>query len=82
MSDKRKPVFIFLLKNLGKKSNKIEIFEAIDFEKNKSSKDYVMGKKLENAYRIRANGKWWPPKKKQYFWKSEIRDILFKSINF
>lgn len=83
MSELRKPVFTFLLKNQGNKSNKVEIFNAIDFEKNLNERDVINDKKIGNCYRLRVNGKWYPyGKGKTYYWKSEIRDLIFKSIQF
>jgi len=82
MSEKRKPVFTFLLKESGKKNNKIEVFEAIEFERDKFQ-EKISGKKIDSCYRIRVNGRWFPrDKTKTYYWRSEIRDLIFKSIQF
>lgn len=72
MGDIRKPVFVFLLRNTSKKkSDKLEIFKGTDWDKYERSK-----------YRLRVNGKWYPKGEIRLFYKSEIREILFKSINF
>jgi len=82
MSEKRKPVFTFLLKESGKKSNRVEVFEAVEFE-NDITKSKINGKKIESSYRIRVNGVWFPRGKgKKYYWRSEIRDLIFKAIQF
>jgi len=85
MSEKRKPTFIFLLKKQGKKTHKVEVFEAVEFNEGWQYK--IMSTKgkyklIRNSYRIRVDGKWWPKGKKEYFWKSEIRDLIFKAIEF
>lgn len=82
MSEKRKPVFVFLLKNQGKKTNKVEVFEAVDFFQTGFVSKFVGEKKIESCYRIRVNGRWFPKGKKAFYWKSEIRDLIFKSIQF
>ena len=72
MSEKRKAVYIMLLRYRGKKkSQKVELFDA------KEWKPYC-GKK----YRMRVNGKWFDrPKMGMWFvTKSQFRDILFRSI--
>jgi len=76
MSEKRKPVYIILLRNQGKeKSNKIEIFNASDFGyKRTGHKTY--------RYRLRVNGRWWPKGKKEFFRKNEIKEIMFRSMHF
>ena len=75
MAEKRKPVFIFLLKKSGKKSNKVEPFKQSDFQKGSFNTD---------RYRLRVNGKWFskPDIKYWFLTKWEIRDILWRSINF
>ena len=80
MGERRKPVYTFLLrKSSKKKSNKVELFRANQWKsKCESPLD------LNVRYRLRVNGKWHPPKcnEKIFFTKTQIKDILFKSINF
>lgn len=79
MSDKRKPIATILLKRSGKKNGKIEVFKASDF---KDSIYVGTGKCAEHCYRLRVNGKWFPEGQKRFFWKSEIRDMMFKGLKF
>jgi hypothetical protein len=74
MAEKRKAIFTFLLKNHGKKkTNKIELFESALFKQ----KDYWSRTK---QYRIRVNGKWFPKGKAQFFYKTQIRNMIFRSL--
>lgn len=74
MGEKRKPTFVFLLKKPGKKGflkkHKIEVFPA----------SLWLGK--TNKYRIRVDGKWFPEKQALFFYRSEIRDLIWRSIKF
>ena len=74
MSELRKPCFVFLLKNTGKKTKKIELFDAqLWSETNQIKRD---------TYRIRVTGKWFPKKEIRFFTKWEIRDLIWRSIDF
>ena len=78
MSEKRKPKITIMLifeANETKKRNKIELFEAglwNEYEK----------WNYRTKFRMRLNGKWWPEGEHKYFYKTEIRDILWRSIPF
>jgi hypothetical protein len=99
MSDIRKPIFVFLLKNLGNKNpkkrstNKVEVFRATDFKKPKSclygGKEDKYYKALtfkngneESLYRLRVNGRWFPKSKMRFFYKSDIRNMMFRQLKF
>ena len=56
-------------------TNKIELFEASLWE---SWESYRYHKK----FRLRVNGVWWPKGEHKYFYKTEIRDLLWGSIPF
>jgi hypothetical protein len=75
MSELRKPDLVFLLKKKGneKKTAKVELFDSAQWEKWYGSK---------KRYRIRANGKWFPKDKVQYFDKWEVRDLIWRSFKF
>ena len=79
MSEKRKPKITFLLKWEAKgeiKRNRIELFEASLF---KGFERFEYRK----LYRMRVNGKWFlGDKGQEFFYKTEIRDILWRSIPF
>ena len=78
MSEKRKPKITFLLKWEAKgviKRNRIELFDAQDF------KD-IYKYQYRKQFRMRVNGKWFSDRGKIYFYKTEIRDILWRSIPF
>lgn len=75
MAEKRKADYVFLLKSSGKKKfNKVEVFCAEQWEGNRK------------MYRLRINGKWLDKKKdykgKKYLYRTEIRDLLWRSIDF
>ena len=72
MSDKRSPCFTFLLKKRGKKTQKIELFHSADWSE------------IFNKFRIRVNGKWFNGKGKKmtFFYKNEVKNLMFKSIKF
>lgn len=77
MGERRRPIMTILLKKQGKKTNKVELFKATDF--------VTLGcigynKNPENCYRLRVNGKWFPKGEKRFLWKSEIRNLLFRSL--
>lgn len=85
MSEKRKPTFVYLAKNLKqKKTYKIEVFPASLWVDNFKPWDlhlHTFNHNIYNAYRLRVNGKWFKLKNGQWlFWKSEIRDLLFNSF--
>ena len=78
MSEKRKPKITMLLKweaNGNKITNKVELFEAALWE---TEYQYSYRK----LYRLRVNGKWHPKGTRKYFYKTEIRDLLWRSIPF
>jgi hypothetical protein len=75
MSEKRKPIFIMLLRFSGKRTLKIELFNANDFEE-KTKKTIYTYCQLWHRYRLRVNGKWFQGFHTWY----EFRDILFRSI--
>lgn len=71
MADKRKPDYVFLLKNTRKrKTNKVELFSSRQWG--------VWGSKL----RVRVNGKWFDGKRGEmtFYYKTEIRNMIFRSI--
>jgi hypothetical protein len=79
MAEKRRPTFVFLLKNYGNdgkasKTNKVECFPERVFRKDS---------KGDNLYRLRVNGKWWPKEYKgsRFFYKTQIMQMISKSIN-
>lgn len=76
MSEKRKAHLTILLRYNGKaKSNKLELFEATQFN---DKAHLERGAKL---YRLRVNGKWYDKlSDKQFYTKWEIRDLLIRSI--
>ncbi len=86
MAEKRVPSFIFLLKKQGKKSSKIELFKAAiwrDKYKVRRSLDDSYKDFLSKQFRLRINGKWYCPLGRySFFTKSEIKEILWRSIKF
>jgi hypothetical protein len=68
-------LFTVLLKSQRKRSwNKVEIFDCRYFGYYASRVD---------KYRIRVNGKWFPPKSSKTFYsKKEIMRLIEKSIRF
>ena len=82
MSEIRKPIFVFLLKKLSKidgeklRVNKVELFDALDF----TDKKTIGLRHTESLYRLRVNGKWFPKGKKEFYYKSDIRNMIFKSL--
>lgn len=78
MSEKRKPCFTFLLRYPGKKkSHKIEVFQASLWGETTG----MRGRSILR-YRLRANGKWYPEGSGSFFTKTEIKELLFRSIYF
>ena len=59
----------------GIKKHKIELFDAKLWLK------YEVYS-LQNKFRLRVNGKWWPEDEMKFFYKTEIRDIIWRSIPF
>lgn len=78
MSEKRKPCYTIIAKKSGQRSNKIEIYNASDFE----PKKYIAGKNSDNCFRLRVNGRWFPKGERKFYWKTEIMQLLSKSIQF
>lgn len=81
MSEKRKPKIIFMLQweaKEGVKRSKIELFEEYLFT-NIHPSHYG---KRSTKFRMRVNGKWWPEGEKKFYYKTEIRDLLWRSIPF
>ena len=80
MAEKRRPTFVFLLKNYGNggkvtKTNKVECFPEKLFRKDG---------KGDKMYRIRVNGKWWPKEERgsRFYYKTQIMQMIARSINF
>lgn len=80
MAEKRKPDVIFLLRNQGKKNQKVELFDANLFGMRNTGREQI------KRYRIRINGKWFDKRKDYegltYFTKWEFRDLFWRSIKF
>jgi hypothetical protein len=74
MSEKRKAEYVFLLKKQGNKYKKLELFNRNLFEK------YTGGRFGKRRFRLRLNGKWFPKGEKRYFYMSEIRDMIWRSL--
>lgn len=80
MSDIRKPYFIMMLKNQGKKKyKKIELFNA----KLWKIGVFISSRKKTDRYRIRVNGKWFNDKSGNiiFYTKTQFRDLLMRSID-
>jgi hypothetical protein len=79
MSEKRKPRITMLLKWEAKGKNvttKVQLYDEHLFP----DSDYPFRSK---RFRVKLNGKWFYGHNKQrYFYKTEIRDILWRSIPF
>ena len=69
MAEKRKPRWIILLKKPGKKTRKVELYRAEDF----GSREYT-------RFRIRRDGKWFPPGERRYFTKTQVKEMFFRKI--
>lgn len=78
MSEKRKPIICMLLKiqaTDGKtKRQKVEIYNACDFGYKPT------GRCSGPKYRVRVNGKWFS--EGRYFYKTQILDMLHKSLSW
>ena len=68
MSEKRKPKLKLLLK-FEAKNHKVEFYDGELWD------DYYRG-----MYRIRHNGKWFPEGEKRFFTKTQVRNILWRSL--
>jgi len=74
MGDKRKPEITILLRYPGKpNSSKVEFFDSALF-----GDDF----RFKRKFRVRVNGVWFPKGKKQFFYRSELRDIFWRSLKF
>jgi len=74
-AEKRKPICIFMVKNttIDQKNFKIEVFKSTLWNDVDVS---------EKRYRLRVDGAWFPKGAMCFFYKSEIRELMFKSIKF
>lgn len=67
-------VFLLKKRSNGKyRTAKVEIFPQHLWEK-----DY----EISTRYRLRIDGRWFPPKEFKVFTKWEIRDLIFKHLKF
>lgn len=76
MGEKRKPTYTVLLKKQGKGKHKIELFDAKLFSENTTYRN--------RFYRVRVDGKWFPPTKEygfKFYRSYEIRDLVWKSLH-
>jgi len=76
VSEKRKPRITFLLKieaKGDKKSHRVELFDCELWGEER-------GWKGAPRFRMRVNGRWFPKGERRYFYKSEVRDILWRSL--
>jgi len=76
MGDKRRPDITILLRYKGKAiSNKVELFHQ---------RQFTTGNKTRwtPKYRMRVSGAWFPKGQERFFYKYEIRDILWRSIKW
>ena len=71
MGEKRKADYVILLKNRGKsKSSKVELFSC-----------ETMGEMyFDKRDRLRVNGKWWPEGERKFFNKTQVKEMVFRSI--
>lgn len=76
MSGIRKADITILLKKRGKKTAKLEMFYAIQWD------EKIYARNNAKKYRLRTGGKWFPKGKVQYFTKWEVRDLLWRSFKF
>ena len=84
MSEKRKPIYVFIAKKIRQgqtKKNKIEVFKDSDFRSCSIVRNNVKAAS-GSTYRLRVNGRFWPPGKRVTYWKSEIMKLIAKSITF
>lgn len=72
MGDKRKPRFVILLKKQGKNTNKIEVFDGINWPKEQATHGY---------WRLRVNGAWWPKNEFKLITKTQLKELFFKAIS-
>lgn len=92
MGESRQPHFVFLLRNQGKKTFKLELFKSTLW----GNKGFMFGEargKVDRAYyRLRVNGKWFNYQRVtdgkiagfyqySFFTRSEIRDLLWRSLS-
>ena len=83
MAEKRIPSIVMLLKKRSKKnsgqwvSHKVEIYPVELWPDALSWCEHNRKK-----FRIRVDGKWWPKGQKKYLTKSQIKNLVFKSIEF
>jgi hypothetical protein len=78
MSEKRRPNAILLLKRSGKKSQKVEIFNAELWEDGLQ----LLRHCKTDRFRLRVNGRWAKPGNKKYVSKTEFRDAFWRSVRF
>lgn len=80
MSEKRKPHFVFLLRNQGKKNLKVELFDSFLW-RNKAKASNTHGELSRRRYRVRSNGKWFSYEDCKYTFltRYEIRDLIWRS---
>jgi len=73
------------------KTNKLEVFKASDFKKPNScpygppEDKYYKAITSKNGnekslYRLRVNGKWYPKGQMSFFYKSDIRNLMFRKL--
>jgi hypothetical protein len=75
MGEKRKPEFTLLLKFHSKnKTHKVELFPD---RKWAEFKKRIWG---TGRFRVRVDGKWFPPGKKEYYTKTQVKELVFKTI--
>lgn len=75
MSEIRKPKYVLLLKNLGKKrTNKVELFPRELF----TSKPLPYRCRMKQ-YRLRVNGKWFS---KGYYASWQIKELFWRGVPF
>ena len=79
MSEKRKPKITMLLKYEA--SNGKMVRQRIELYESSLWVEYHRYRSIVK-FRMRINGKWWQDVNKKYFYKTEIRDLLWKNIPF
>lgn len=76
MAEKRKPALVVMLRKPGKRARKAEIFHASLWPQHYR----MQAGQTRSRYRLRADGKWFPPKEFRAYTVTQIAGLLRRSL--
>lgn len=85
MAEKRKPDTVLWVRHADRKSMKVELFHAAQFERHlhhfiAAAGNPLSANDLKGRHRLRVDGVWFPAGKRHLYTQQQVADLLCKEI--